>query len=94
MSVAKIVHLVGQSTESFAKAAEAAVEEASHTIRNIKSFQVDQLSGEVTDGKVSVYRASVQIAFVVEPKGGGGGASGGTSSSGASSDGSEVGDGG
>lgn len=66
MSVVKIVHLVGQSKESFAKAADAAVSEAALTIRNIKSFQVDQLSGEVTDGKVTNYRASVQIAFVVD----------------------------
>ncbi len=66
MSVVKIVHLVGQSSESFAQAAEAAVTEAALTIRNIKSFQVDQLSGEVTDGKVTNYRASVQIAFVVD----------------------------
>lgn len=66
MSVVKIVHLVGQSNESFAKAADAAVTEAALTIRNIKSFQVDQLSGEVTDGKISNYRASVQIAFVVD----------------------------
>jgi len=66
MSVVKIVHLVGQSEESFAKAAEAAVVEATKTIRNVKSFQVDQLSGEVTDGRISNYRASVQIAFVVD----------------------------
>lgn len=66
MSVVKIVHLVGQSPESFAKAADEAIVEAARTIRNIKSFQVDQLSGEVTDGKVTNYRASIQIAFVVE----------------------------
>ncbi|MBV9867457.1 MAG: dodecin domain-containing protein [Abitibacteriaceae bacterium] len=66
MSVVKIVHIVGQSSESFAKAAESAVTEASRTIRNIKSFQVDQLSGEVNDGKITNYRASVQIAFVID----------------------------
>ena len=66
MSVVKIVHLFGQSPESFAKAADEAIVEAARTIRNIKSFQVDQLSGEVTDGKVTNYRASIQIAFVVE----------------------------
>jgi dodecin len=66
MSVVKIVHIVGESSESFARAAEAAVSEAAQTIRNIKSFQVDQLSGEVEDGKIARYRASVQIAFVVD----------------------------
>jgi flavin-binding protein dodecin len=66
MSVVKVIKLVGQSEESFAKAAEAAVQEAAKTIRNIKSFQVDELSGEITDGKISRYRASVEIAFVID----------------------------
>lgn len=66
MSVVKVIKLVGQSEESFAKAAEAAVEEATKTIRNVKSFQVDELSGEITDGKISKYRASVEIAFVID----------------------------
>lgn len=66
MSVVKIIHIIGQSPESFAKAAENAIAEASQTVRNIKSFQVDQLSGEVTEGKITNYRASVQIAFVVD----------------------------
>ena len=66
MSVVKVVKIVGQSSESFAKAAEAAVEEAAQSLRNIKSFQVDELSGEVADGKISNYRAAVEIAFVVE----------------------------
>lgn len=66
MSVVKIVKIVGQSSESFAKAAEAAVEEAAQTIRGIKSFQVDELSGEVADGKISNYRAAVEIAFLVD----------------------------
>ena len=69
MSVVKIVKIIGQSSESFAKAAEAAVEEAAQSIRNVKSFQVEQLSGEVTDGKISNYRAAVEIAFVVERNG-------------------------
>ena len=73
MSVVKVVKIVGQSSESFAKAAEAAVEEAASTIRNIKSFQIDQLSGEVADGKISQYRAAVEIAFLVEKGGSGGG---------------------
>jgi flavin-binding protein dodecin len=66
MSVVKVIKLVGQSEESFAKAAEAAVEEATKTIRNVKSFQVDELSGEIADGKITKYRASVEIAFVID----------------------------
>jgi len=73
MSVVKILHLVGQSPESFARAADEAVSEAARTIRNMKSFEIDSLSGEVADGKVAMYRASVKIAFVVDRSGSGGG---------------------
>ena len=66
MSVVKVVKIIGQSNESFDKAAEAAVAEASQTLRNVKSFQVEELSGEVTDGKITNYRAAVEIAFVID----------------------------
>lgn len=66
MSVVKVVKIIGQSNESFARAAEAAVSEACKTLRNVKSFHVETLSGEVADGKISNYRATVEIAFVVD----------------------------
>ena len=67
MSVVKIVHIIGQSPNSFDEAVKSAVEETTQRVRNVKSFQVDELSGEVgDDGKVANYRASVKIAFVVE----------------------------
>jgi flavin-binding protein dodecin len=73
MSVVKVIQLVGQSEESFAAAADEAVKEAARTIRNIKSFEVENLSGEVENGKIAKYRASVHIAFVVDRDGSGGG---------------------
>lgn len=66
MSVAKVVKIIGESEESFAKAADAAITEACKSVRNVKSFQVDQLSGEVREGRITKYRASVEIAFVVD----------------------------
>ena len=72
MSVVKVIHLVGQSPESFARAADEAIREAARTVRNIKSFEVDNLSGEVADGKIAMYRASVKVAFVIDRDGSGG----------------------
>ena len=67
MSVVKIIQIIGQSTESFDDAVKSAVEQTTKTVRNVKSFQVDEMSGEVgADGKVEKYRVSVQLAFVVE----------------------------
>ena len=67
MSVVKIIQIIGQSPNSFDEAVKSAVEETTKTVRNVKSFQVDEMSGEVgDDGKVSRYRVSVKIAFVVD----------------------------
>jgi flavin-binding protein dodecin len=67
MSVVKVVQIIGQSPDSFDAAVKNAVSETTRTVRNVKSFQVDEMSGEVgADGKVANYRASVKIAFVVE----------------------------
>lgn len=67
MSVVKIIQIIGQSPTSFDDAVKSAVETTTKTVRNVKSFQVDQMSGEVgDDGKVANFRVSVQIAFVID----------------------------
>ena len=64
--VAKIVRLIGSSPESFAKAADAAVQEAAKTLRGITGAHVTSMSAQVTDGKISEYRTTVDIAFALE----------------------------
>ena len=65
-TVAKVVTIIGSSPESFAKAADAAVQEASKTLRGITGAHVASMSAEVTDGKISQYRTTVDIAFGLE----------------------------
>ena len=65
-TVAKVVTIIGSSPESFAKAADAAVQEASKTLRGITGAHVTSMSVKVTDGKVSQYRTTVDIAFGLE----------------------------
>ena len=64
--VAKVVTIIGSSLESFAKAADAAVQEAAKTLRGISGAQVVSMSAVVDDGKISEYRTTVNIAFAVE----------------------------
>jgi dodecin len=64
--VAKVVTIIGSSPESFAKAADAAVQEASKTIRGISGAQVVSMSAEVEGDHISLYRTTVNIAFAVE----------------------------
>ena len=65
-SVYKIVELVGTSTESWEKAASAAVEKASKSIRNLRIAEVAELDLHIEDGKVSAYRAKVKLSFKYE----------------------------
>jgi dodecin len=64
--VAKVITLIGQSPESFAKAADAAVQEAAKTIRGISGADIISMSAEVADGRISMYRTTVNIAFGLE----------------------------
>ena len=67
MSVVKVIKIIGQSPTSFDEAVKSAIETTTKTVRNVKSFEVDSMSGEVgEDGKVSKYRVSLQIAFVID----------------------------
>jgi flavin-binding protein dodecin len=64
--VAKVVTIIGSSPESFAKAADVAVQEAAKTLRGISGAQVVSMSAEVENDKISLYRTTVNIAFAVE----------------------------
>jgi flavin-binding protein dodecin len=65
-SVYKIVDLVGTSTESWEKAAAAAVARASLTLRDLRIAEVEQLDMQLEDGKVMTYRAKVRLSFKYE----------------------------
>ena len=64
--VAKVVTVIGQSPESFAKAADAAVQEAAKTVRGITGADVVSMSAVVENERITVYRTTVNIAFAVE----------------------------
>lgn len=65
-NVAKVVTIIGNHPESFAKAADAAVQEAAKTLRGITGADVISMSAEVEGDRISMYRTTVNIAFAVE----------------------------
>jgi flavin-binding protein dodecin len=67
-SVYKIIHLVGTSTESWEKAAAAAVNRASKSLRDLRIAEVSQLDMVIEGGKVKAYRAKVNVSFKYEGK--------------------------
>ncbi len=62
-SVYKIIELVGTSSESWEKAAGAAVGQASKSLRDLRIVEVVQLDMVVDKGKVKAYRAKVKVSF-------------------------------
>jgi hypothetical protein len=65
-SVYKIIELVGTSTESWEKAAAAAVSQASKSLRDLRIAEIVQLDMHVQNGKVAAYRAKVKVSFKFE----------------------------
>jgi flavin-binding protein dodecin len=64
--VAKVVTVIGSSPESFAKAADAAVQEAAKTLRGITGADVISMSAVVEGDRITEFRTTVNIAFAVE----------------------------
>jgi flavin-binding protein dodecin len=67
-SVYKIIELIGTSTQSWEKAAAAAVERASQTLRDLRVAEVSELDMQLKDGKVESYRVKVRVSFKYEPE--------------------------
>jgi flavin-binding protein dodecin len=67
-SVVKVITIIGESPESFAKAADNAVRKAQETIRNITGVDVVSMSATVdpNPGGIRDYRTTVNVAFVLE----------------------------
>ena len=62
-SVYKIIELVGTSTESWEKAATAAVAMASKSLRDLRIAEVTNLDLQIENGKIRAYRAKVKVSF-------------------------------
>jgi flavin-binding protein dodecin len=65
-SVYTIVELVGTSTESWEKAAAAAVKQASKSLRNLRIAEVVELDMQLDQGRIAAYRAKVKVSFKYE----------------------------
>ena len=68
-SVYKVIELVGTSTESWEKAAGAAVAKAGKSLRDLRVAEVVELDMVLKEnGKVEAYRAKVKVSFKFDKK--------------------------
>ena len=66
-SVYKVIELIGTSTESWEKAATAAVERATETLRDLRVAEVIEQDIVISEGSVEAYRVKVKVSFKYEP---------------------------
>ena len=67
-SVYKVIELVGTSTESWEKAAAAAVAMASKSLRDLRIAEIVKFDVKIDDQKVALFRARVRLSFKYEGK--------------------------
>lgn len=66
MAVAKVVEIISSSKESFDDAVRVGVERASKTLENVQSAWIKDQKVSVTNGKVSEYRVTLKVTFILE----------------------------
>ncbi|MBV8301102.1 MAG: dodecin domain-containing protein [Candidatus Dormibacteraeota bacterium] len=65
-SVYRVTELVGTSTESWEAAAQAAIETASGSLRDLRVAEVTKLDVTIEDGKVARFRTRLNLSFKYE----------------------------
>lgn len=65
-SIYRVTEVIGTSTESWEDAARRAVETAAETLRDLRVGEVVKLDVTIEDGRVTQYRARVNISFKYE----------------------------
>ncbi len=64
-SVYKVIELVGTSTESWEKAAEAAIQMAAKSLDDLRIAEIVQMDMQLDNGQIVNYRTKVKVSFKV-----------------------------
>ena len=65
-SVYKVIELVGTSTDSWERAADAAIDRASSTLRDLRVAEVKELDVSLDEDGTKTYRAKLSVSFKYE----------------------------
>ena len=65
-SVYKVITLVGSSSESWEKAAQAAIGQAAKSLRDLRIASVVEQDVQIEDGKPNMYRVKLEVSFKYE----------------------------
>ena len=67
--VYRVIELVGTSKRSISEAIDAAIARAHKTLRNLRWFEVERISGHVENGNVEHYQVALTVGFTMEEPG-------------------------
>jgi flavin-binding protein dodecin len=66
MAVARVTEIIASSTKGFEDAIQEGMRRANQTLRGITGLHVVSLKAAVDNGKISEYRAQLNITFILE----------------------------
>ena len=66
MSVARVTEIISSSNKSFEDAIQQGVQRACKTLENVKSAWVKEQQVKVENGKISEFRATLMVTFVLK----------------------------
>ena len=61
--VYKMIEVTGTSSQSSDDAIRSAIEKASETVRALRWFEISELRGNIVEGRVAHWQATVKIGF-------------------------------
>jgi dodecin len=64
--VYRVIEIVGTSAKSISDAIDGAITRAHKTLRNLRWFEVDRISGHIGNGKVRHYQVTLSVGFTME----------------------------
>jgi flavin-binding protein dodecin len=59
----KIIELVGTSDKSYEEAIQNAISKAAQSLKALSWFEIVQMRGAISDGKVTEYQVDLKIGF-------------------------------
>ncbi|MDP6121367.1 MAG: dodecin family protein [Rhodospirillales bacterium] len=65
-AVARVTKITAASSKSFQGAVDEGLSRASKTLRGISGLEVVSQKAKVEDGKITEYRATIEITFILE----------------------------
>lgn len=62
----KVIEVIGTSDKGFTEATQQAIEEASKTLKNIRSIYVKHMNANVENNNIVSYAVNAKISFEIE----------------------------